>query len=79
MQYYHWKRIMETNNDVTNSWKIKAITRGKRTKVLNKRIRELISSRDNWKEKYICQKQEADKLREQVLKIKKKMKELIQK
>ncbi len=36
----------------TTDWKQKAIKRGKETKSLNKRIRELIASRDSWKDKY---------------------------
>ena len=69
---------MQPNNNLTIPWKTKAIQRGKMIKMLNKRIRELNNSRDNWKEKYTLQKQEADKLRKHVINIKKKMDEIIQ-
>ncbi len=69
---------MQANNHPQPLWKEKAIERGKDKKKLNKRIKELSISRDNWKEKYTLQKQETDRFRHQIVKIKKKMNEIIQ-
>lgn len=58
-------------------WKEKAITRRLENKELNKRRKELISSRDNWKGKYMLQKQRADRLQHELKLIKKKLNEIL--
>jgi hypothetical protein len=43
-------------------WKQKAIQRSRENKRLNKRIKELSYSRDDWKEKAVGHKARADKM-----------------
>lgn len=40
------------NKNTNNTWKIKAISRGKENAKLRKRIKELTTSRDTWKQKH---------------------------
>jgi hypothetical protein len=58
-------------------WKVKSISRAKETKALKKRIRELAYSRDQWKAKYMEAKDEKDVYREELIKIKKKLNQII--
>lgn len=62
-----------------NPWKEKAITRREEKKVLNKRRKELMISRENWKNKYMEQKERADALHKEISDIKKKLSEIINK
>lgn len=57
--------------DDSTSWKERAISRRLENKELNKRRKELIKSRDGWKEKYMLQKEKADKLEHDLELIKK--------
>lgn len=59
------------------NWKEKSIKRGKEVKALKKRIRELITSRDLWKAKYMEAKAKRDVYEEELTKIKKKLNEII--
>jgi hypothetical protein len=65
---------MEDNN---TSWKERAISRRLENKELNKRRKELVKSRDGWKEKYMVQKEKADKLEHDLELIKKKLNEIL--
>lgn len=49
------------NKDSTNNWKKKAIARRKEIDTLKKRIKEVIISRDNWKEKHQEEKKSGEK------------------
>jgi hypothetical protein len=60
-------------------WKSKATSNARDKKQLNKRIRELICSRDEWKEKSINHKARADKFEAEFIKLKKKLTEIIDK
>ncbi len=60
-----------SSNSTSIDWKAKSIKRGKEAKALNKRIRELTLSRDNWKNKYLRSKQECEKWNVELVKIKK--------
>jgi hypothetical protein len=62
----------------TTDWKQKAIQRSRENKRLNKRIRELTISRDEWKEKAIQHKVNADKLVNNLKKIKDRLNETVQ-
>jgi hypothetical protein len=62
---------------VVTDWKQKSIKRGKEAKSLNKRIRELIISRDLWKSKYIESKEQSDYWEAELIKIKKKLNEIL--
>jgi len=57
-------------------WKSKATEYALDKKRLKKRIKELIISRDEWKEKYLSQKARAEKLDAEFNKIKKKLLEM---
>ncbi|MBC6367268.1 hypothetical protein [Algoriphagus sp. AK58] len=63
--------------DDSTSWKERAISRRLENKELNKRRKELIKSRDGWKEKYMVQKEKADKLEHDLELIKKKLIEIL--
>ncbi|MFN3759941.1 MAG: hypothetical protein ACK4SF_12045 [Algoriphagus aquaeductus] len=63
--------------DDSTSWKERAISRRLENKELNKRRKELIKSRDGWKEKYMFQKEKADKLEHDLELIKKKLNEIL--
>ena len=63
--------------DDSASWKERAISRRLENKELNKRRKELIKSRDSWKQKYNIQKEKADKLEHELELIKKKLNEII--
>jgi hypothetical protein len=58
-------------------WKNKAIERRIELKELNKRKKELFVSRENWKSKYMNEKQRADNLEKQLQIIKKKLNEIL--
>jgi hypothetical protein len=58
-------------------WKQKSIKRGKEAKALNKRIRELIASRDSWKDKYTETKKHSIIWKTELCKIKKKLNEIL--
>lgn len=60
-------------------WKKKAIARRLENKELNKRRRELILSRDNWKSKYLFQKERVDRLQHELELIKKKLNRILEK
>jgi len=57
-------------------WKVRAHERRLVNKALQKRIKELIESRDNWKKKSILHKAEVDNLREKMDAIKKKINQI---
>ena len=59
-------------------WKIKASEYALINKQLKKRIKELIKSRDDWKEKSINNKARADKLFADIKMIKTKLNELVE-
>ena len=63
--------------DDSTSWKQRAISRRLENKELNKRRKELTKSRDGWKEKYMVQKEKADKLEHDLELIKKKLNEIL--
>jgi hypothetical protein len=71
------RRKINKNQNLPTDWKAKSIQRGKEAKALNKRIRELVTSRDGWKAKYIEKKQQSDILENELMKIKKKLNEII--
>jgi hypothetical protein len=58
-------------------WKHKSIKRGKEAKALNKRIRELIVSRDLWKSKYTDSKAQCIIWEVELIKIKKKLNDIL--
>ena len=58
-------------------WKSKATENARDRKRLNKRIRELTTSRDEWKAKSISHKARADKLASDLKKLKTKLNELV--
>jgi hypothetical protein len=58
-------------------WKQKAIERRLELKELNKRRKELVTSRENWKSKYMAEKQRADNYEKELGAIKKKLNEII--
>jgi hypothetical protein len=66
-----------TQNEDTGIWKQKAIDRRLELKELNKRRKELYISRENWKNKYLAEKQRADNFERQLNAIKKKLNEII--
>jgi len=68
---------MDENNNIPAIWKQKALQRRVKMKELNKRIRELVRSRDNWKGKHMFQKERADYFEKELLSIKKKLNEIV--
>jgi hypothetical protein len=70
------KQITERSLEATD-WKKKSIKRGKEAKALNKRIRELVLSRDSWKEKYTEAKKHSIVWETELYKIKKKLNEIL--
>ncbi len=60
-------------------WKKRAIARRLENKELNKRRKELTLSRDNWKSKYVFQKQRVDRLEHELELIKKKLNGILEK
>jgi hypothetical protein len=58
-------------------WKSKSIQRSKENKQLKKTIKELKISRDSWKNKSITHKYRADKMEEDLKKIKYKLNDII--
>lgn len=59
------------------SWKKKAVSRSAEIKYLKKRMKEKVTSRDKWKEKYILQKDEALRFKNELETIKKKIEEVL--
>jgi hypothetical protein len=62
----------------TTDWKQKAMQRSRDNKRLNKRIKELTMSRDEWKMKTIQHKAHADKLANDLKKIKDRLNDIVQ-
>jgi hypothetical protein len=58
-------------------WKSKSIQRSKENKQLKKTVKELKISRDSWKVKSISHKSRADKLEDDLKKIKFRLNEII--
>jgi uncharacterized coiled-coil DUF342 family protein len=58
-------------------WKSKAVEGARTKKRLNKKIREVTKSRDDWKAKSIAHKARADKLASDLKKLKTKLNELV--
>jgi chromosome segregation ATPase len=58
-------------------WKTKATENARDKKRLNKKIRELTNSRDQWKAKSIAHKARADKFESDLKKLKTKLNELV--
>ena len=58
-------------------WKQKSIKRGKEAKSLNKRIRELTTSRDSWKTKYTETRKQCIVWEGELMKIKNKLNEIL--
>jgi hypothetical protein len=72
------KRKQNTERSLeATDWKQKSIKRGKEAKALNKRIRELIASRDSWKVKYTEAKKHSIVWEAELYKIKKKLNEIL--
>jgi hypothetical protein len=70
--------LSDTKNSlISTDWKLKALKRGKEAKALNKRIRELTASRDLWKSKYFESKTQSDIWESELVKIKKKLNEIL--
>jgi len=59
-------------------WKQKALQRSRDNKRLNKRIKELTISRDEWKVKAMQQKMNADKMANDLKKIKDRLNGIVQ-
>ena len=70
------KLKIENSLEITD-WKQKSINRGKEAKSLKKRIRELVVSRDLWKEKYTETKKQSVVWEAELYKIKKKLNEIL--
>lgn len=66
-----------TDQVQNDNWKQKAILRRLELKELEKRRKELFSSRENWKSKYSAQKSRADYLEKELQLIKKKLNQII--
>ena len=66
-----------TANEDTSIWKQKAIMRRLEIKELHKRKKELDISRENWKSKYMAEKERADNFEKQLNAIKKKLNEIL--
>lgn len=66
-----------TENEDTGIWKQKAIDRRIELKELHKRRKEIYLSRENWKNKYLAEKQRADNFERQLNAIKKKLNEIL--
>jgi hypothetical protein len=62
---------------VKTDWKSKATSNARDKKQLNKRVREITRSRDDWKAKSIAHKARADKLEADLKKLKNKLTEII--
>jgi len=65
------------SKDLIKMWRDKAVSRNKIIKELKKRIKEKDASRDKWKNKYMSQKQEADKFKQEIEIIKKKVEKIL--
>ena len=70
---------MEDNFEDTSlrGWRQKAVKRRGELKELGKRRKELNISRENWKNKYMAQKQRADILEKELDSIKKKLNDIL--
>ena len=76
----HFKAMSENEilgNEDTDIWKQKAIDRRLELKELGKRLKEMHLSRENWKSKYMVEKQRADLFEKQLNVIKKKLNEIL--
>jgi hypothetical protein len=62
---------------IETDWRKKSIIRGREAKALNKRIRELVVSRDLWKSKYSETKKQCTIWETELIKIKKKLNEIL--
>jgi hypothetical protein len=69
--------MSEKENEDMVVWKQKAIERRIEIKELNKRRKELYVSRENWKSKYMSEKQRADIFEKELSAIKKKLNEIL--
>jgi hypothetical protein len=58
-------------------WKSKSVQRNAENKELKKRIKELINSRDSWKEKYKAKRDVADLLKKEIELLKKKTEDIL--
>ena len=65
------------NKDFTKMWREKAVSRSAEIKELKKRIKEKEIGRDKWKEKYKLQKSIAEKYKNEIETIKKKIENLL--
>ena len=71
------KRKQNKKDPIETDWRKKSIIRGREAKALNKRIRELILSRDSWKNKYSETKKQCTIWENELIKIKKKLNEIL--
>ncbi len=76
LNYGHEQRKKKSFSEAPD-WKQKSIKRGREVKALNKRIRELITSRDLWKTKYTETKKQCVIWETELNKIKKKLNEIL--
>lgn len=68
---------MDNTNYNAIFWKSKAVQRNAENKELKKRIKEIISSRDSWKEKYKIKKDLSEKYSKEIENIKKKIEKIL--
>jgi hypothetical protein len=66
------------NKDINTEWKEKAVSRAREIKELNKRIKEKVLSRDKWKSRYMQQKEETLKYKNEIEQIKKKIEKILE-
>ena len=71
------KKKAKNDTPKQTDWKEKAMSRVKETKALNKRIREITLSRDQWKSKYFIAKSNSEIWENELAKIKKKLNEIL--
>ncbi|MFH0866506.1 MAG: hypothetical protein V1904_09930, partial [Bacteroidota bacterium] len=67
---------METNYNA-QFWKAKAAAKAAIIKSLGKRIKELITSRDKWKNKYLAERKDCEKYKKELVSIKKKIERIV--
>ena len=65
------------DKEILKNWREKAVYRNAENKELKKRIKEISNGRDNWKEKYKIQKQEANQLKLEIELIKKNIEKIL--
>jgi vacuolar-type H+-ATPase catalytic subunit A/Vma1 len=68
--------IMKINYNA-RFWKAKAAEKAAIIKSLGKRIKELITSRDMWKNKYVAEHKECEKYKKELAAIKKKIEKIL--